>query len=77
LCALAGCETAYYAAPTTPSQPETEIEMIEVDPRLETIETVQFATPPGVAPVQQSVPKRQPPPPPPVHIDDCPACGMG
>ena len=79
LCALGvaagGCETAYMPAPNHPNQVES---VEEYDPRLETIDTIHFATPPGVAPVEQTpVQTKRRPPPPPVHIDNCPACGMG
>ncbi len=85
LCALGvatgGCETAYLPSPNHPTQevePDESYEVESVDPRLETIETIRFATPPGVAPVQQTpVQSKLRPPPPPVHIDNCPACGMG
>jgi hypothetical protein len=85
LCAV-GCEAAYTQEPQYPSQP---VETYEIaDPRIETIEQVEFAQPPGdeldeiepaVAPVRQPVRRVvvQPVQPQVVHSDPCPACGMG
>ena len=87
LCAVSatGCEPIYMAPPATPTQP---VEMAPVDPRIETIEGVEFAQPPPdhqpavapVAPRRQVVRPLPPPPPPQPQIqrrDPCPACGMG
>ncbi len=82
LCAV-GCEAAYVAEPAYPAQPADSYEV--ADPRIETIEPVQFAQPPGkpaVAPVRtprqpRVVPATVPPPSQITHVDPCPACGMG
>ena len=82
LCAV-GCEAAYVAEPSYPTQPPETYEI--ADPRIETIQPVEFATPPpgepGVAPVAPrkvervlvpvQVPQQI------QHHDPCPACGMG
>ena len=91
LCALAaatGCETMYQAPAQAPAQSQVEpVEELVPDPRVETIEPVEFAKPPpemtpAVAPVaprfvpapRPALRKRVQPAP---DRDPCPACGMG
>lgn len=76
LCAV-GCEVAQAPDPLYPTQPAETYET--ADPTIETVEQEHFAEPPAqpaVAPVRRVVVQPVPPPQP-LHVDNCPACGMG